>query len=206
MKRLVPRIIGALWIAALTVFAASLVTFLVLYRQNILDPVRWWSPASLAGGVALYFIFGWCLIPLPFALAAIIAEFFPRRESSTADTSLAKPSPRQAPESWYKIACGAIGGGALGVAGAICWRFLDPFDFEQSKLAIGAGLPVVGLVEGAAFAFGIFRARRRVAMAGPLGWFLQTIVALSWALLASIVIMSFWILAWIASGPTIKWG
>ncbi len=160
----------------------------------------------MAGGIGLYFISGWCLIPLPFALAAIIAELVPRRESSSADTSLAKPSPHRARESWYKIACGGLAGGALGVAGAFCSRFLDPYAFEQSKFAIGAGLPVVGLVEGAAFAFGIFRARRRVATAGTLGWFLQTIVALSWALLALIVIMSLCFLAWIASGPSIKWG
>jgi hypothetical protein len=206
MKWLVQSIIGALWIAALTVFAASLLTFLVLYRRNILDPEQWWSPASLAGGVGLYFISGWGLIPLPFALAAIIAELFPRRESSSEDASLAKSNPHQAPASWYKIACGGLAGGALGVAGAICWRFLDPYDFEQSKLAIGAGLPVVGVVEGAAFAFGIFRVRRRVEMAGPLGWFLKMMIALSWTLLALIVITSLCFLAWIASGPSIKWG
>lgn len=192
---------------ALGVFAASLVAFLVLYRRNILDPEQWWSPGSLAGGVGWYFISGWCLIPLPFALAAIIAELLPRGEASSADIiSRDKPNPRQARDSWYKIACGALVGGALGVAGAICWRFLDPFDFEQSKVAISAGLPVVGSAEGAAFAFGIYRARRRVTMAGPLGWLLQTVVALGWALLATIVIMSLYVLAWIASGPSIKWG
>lgn len=209
MKRFVQPNSRTFWIAALAVFVASLVTFLVVHRQNVLDPVQWWSPGSLAEGVALYFIFGWCLIPLPFALAAIITEVLWRRESLTPASSTNsphKPSPDRARESWYAIACGGLIGCALGVTGAICWSFLDPYDFEQSKLAISASLPVVGFLEGSAFAFGVVRARRVVAIAGPLGWSLQAIVACTWALLAFIAIASVFFLVWFTSGPPIKWG
>jgi hypothetical protein len=74
MKHPSAKVVRTLWGLTAIVFIGSFVTFLAVAGKNVLDPGSWWSPSSLAAGVFWYCISGWCLIPLPFVLAAIAAS------------------------------------------------------------------------------------------------------------------------------------
>jgi hypothetical protein len=74
MKPPSARLVRNLWVLAALVFLGSLLIFLAVFGKNVLEPDSWWSPGSLAGGLFWYCISGWCLIPLPFVLAAIVAS------------------------------------------------------------------------------------------------------------------------------------
>jgi hypothetical protein len=68
------KLVRTLWTITAVVFFGSLIIFLAVAGRNVLTPGWWWSPVSLVGGVLWYCISGWCLIPLPFAIAAIVAS------------------------------------------------------------------------------------------------------------------------------------
>ncbi len=73
MKPPSAKTVRSLWFVTVSVFLGSFVVFLALHGRNVLDPNWWWSPGSLVTGAFWYCISGWCLIPFPFALAAIVA-------------------------------------------------------------------------------------------------------------------------------------
>lgn len=102
------KVVCVLWIVTATAFLGTFITFLSMYGEKLRGPGSWYGiPLSWVAVVTLYCITGWCLIPLPFALAAVVASF---------NRAAAKPEDTKAMGRGLRIFSWVIGILVLGLA------------------------------------------------------------------------------------------